>query len=433
MLEQGAVAGAFAAGFATAARLAGHVREIVLLALVAGLAFQMSFYFVDLYDLRCALSDRPRGARLLIGLGAAALLCSPLVFVLPLKVRPDGSLIIALAAALIAAVTTRAVLPKILGAPERVLVVGTGPRARTLARELEESGEGAFEIAGMLDAFPRGPMLSSGLTGEADAVARRLGVRVVVVALEDDAAPPAAALLRCRLDGLEVLDVTAFAERVLRRLPVTHLRAAELMYSDGFRTGRADAFLKRALDLGAAVALAVLAAPLMLLVAALVKLDSPGPVFYSQERVGRRGRVFRLSKFRTMRIDAEADGRPVWATPGDRRVTRVGRFLRTTRMDEIPQILSVLRGDMSFVGPRPERPFFVEQIKQVVPFYELREAVKPGITGWAQLRYPYGASVDDARAKLEYDLYYMKNRTFFLDLSIIFHTVRHVIKGRGAR
>jgi lipopolysaccharide/colanic/teichoic acid biosynthesis glycosyltransferase len=164
----------------------------------------------------------------------------------------------------------------------------------------------------------------------------------------------------------------------------------------------------------------------------LIKLDSRGPVFYRQERVGLDGRIYRLWKFRSMRIDAEKHG-AVWARQNDDRVTRVGRFIRKTRMDEIPQVFNVLLGDMSFVGPRPERPIFVKQLAQEIPFYRLREAVKPGITGWAQIRYPYGASVEDARNKLEFDLYYVKNGSLFLDMAIIFHTVRHVLLGRGAR
>jgi lipopolysaccharide/colanic/teichoic acid biosynthesis glycosyltransferase len=182
-----------------------------------------------------------------------------------------------------------------------------------------------------------------------------------------------------------------------------------------------------------ASALLVCASPLLALLAAIIKLDSRGPVFYGQERVGRGGKAFKIHKLRTMRADAEADGKPVWAQQRDPRVTRVGAVLRKARMDEIPQVFAVLRGDMSFVGPRPERPFFVQMIKQQVPFYGLREAVKPGITGWAQIRFPYGATLDDARKKLEYDLYYVEHRSLFLDLAIVFHTVKTVLFGRGAR
>jgi exopolysaccharide biosynthesis polyprenyl glycosylphosphotransferase len=189
---------------------------------------------------------------------------------------------------------------------------------------------------------------------------------------------------------------------------------------------------KRVFDILVASLLLVLASPLVVVVALAVKLDSRGPLFYRQERVGLHGKAYWVWKFRSMRTDAEKNG-AVWAQANDGRATRVGRFIRKTRMDEIPQVFNVLVGDMSFVGPRPERPVFVEQLKRQIPFYGLREAVKPGITGWAQIRYPYGASVDDARNKLEFDLYYVKNGSLFLDIGIIFHTVRHVLLGRGAR
>jgi exopolysaccharide biosynthesis polyprenyl glycosylphosphotransferase len=190
--------------------------------------------------------------------------------------------------------------------------------------------------------------------------------------------------------------------------------------------------LKRGFDILVASLLLLAAAPFLLVVAVAIKLDSKGPLFYRQERTGLAGSTFHLWKFRSMRTDAEKDG-AVWARANDDRVTRVGRFIRKTRIDEIPQVFNVLMGEMSFVGPRPERPIFVEQLKQQIPFYGLREAVKPGLTGWAQIRYPYGASVEDARNKLEFDLYYVKNGSLFLDVGIIFHTVRHVLLGRGAR
>ena len=189
---------------------------------------------------------------------------------------------------------------------------------------------------------------------------------------------------------------------------------------------------KRVFDFLVAGALLLLATPLMAVLVVLIRLDSKGPAFYRQDRVGRNGREYAIWKFRSMRVDAEKNG-AVWARTNDERVTRVGRFIRKTRMDEIPQVLNVLRGDMSFVGPRPERQKFIDLISRDVPYYALREGVKPGITGWAQIRYPYGASVEDGRNKLEYDLYYVKNGTLFLDLAIIFHTVRHVLLGRGAR
>ncbi|HEY6051273.1 MAG TPA: exopolysaccharide biosynthesis polyprenyl glycosylphosphotransferase, partial [Thermoanaerobaculia bacterium] len=191
--------------------------------------------------------------------------------------------------------------------------------------------------------------------------------------------------------------------------------------------------IKRVFDLLMSTILLVCAGPLLAVLAVLIKLESEGPVFYSQERTGRGGKTYRVHKLRTMHKDAEKVSGPVWASQKDPRMTRLGAFLRKTRLDEIPQVFAVFRGDMSFVGPRPERPFFVQQLKSQIPFFGLREAVKPGITGWAQIRYPYGSSVEDAKAKLEYDLYYVEHQSLFLDLAICFHTAKTVLFGRGAR
>jgi exopolysaccharide biosynthesis polyprenyl glycosylphosphotransferase len=215
-------------------------------------------------------------------------------------------------------------------------------------------------------------------------------------------------------------------------MPLSLLRPSDLAIGEGL-TSPVRAAAKRVFDLVMSTVLLVCTAPLLALLAVAIKLDSDGPVFYSQERTGRGGKTYRVHKLRTMHKDAEKLSGPVWASQKDPRVTRVGAFLRKTRLDEIPQVFAVFRGDMSFVGPRPERPFFVQQLKTQIPFFGLREAVKPGITGWAQIRYPYGSSVDDAKAKLEYDLYYVEHQSLFLDLAICFHTAKTVLFGRGAR
>jgi exopolysaccharide biosynthesis polyprenyl glycosylphosphotransferase len=265
-------------------------------------------------------------------------------------------------------------------------------------------------------------------------VAKRVHADWIVLAVEDPRARvPAEDLAAARLAGISCFTPAMLTERLLRRIPVEGLRASEIAFAEGFAQSRGHRFVKRVIDLFAASVGLLLAAPLLLLAACAIKLDSRGPLFYGQPRIGRHGRPFQVVKLRTMRVDAEAGGAPQWATADDPRVTRVGRLLRKTRIDEIPQLFAVLRGDMSLVGPRPERPFFVEQLKQMVPWYAAREAVPPGVTGWAQLRYPYGASVEESKAKLEYDLYYIKNGSAFLDIAILFHTVRHVLTGRGAR
>lgn len=261
---------------------------------------------------------------------------------------------------------------------------------------------------------------------------RRAGIRDVVAsrAAYDAVTPNVRAAFR---DAGVTLETEAqFWERCLKRVDVAHLDADWAAMASAVRTGRMQAFVNRAGDIATSLALLVLTLPLMLLVALLVRLDSPGPVLYRQERVGLGGHPFTLLKFRSMRADAEARG-PTWAKQRDPRVTRVGSFMRRTRIDELPQLLNILSGQMSFIGPRPERPHFVEQLAEVIPFYRERARVKPGLTGWAQVNFPYGASVEDARGKLSYDLYYAKHRSILLDLAILFATVRVILFQEGSR
>jgi len=211
------------------------------------------------------------------------------------------------------------------------------------------------------------------------------------------------------------------------------LRASWLIFGDGFRQGRLRSFVKRAFDLVASIGLLIVTLPVMLVTAVAITLESSGPVLYRQERVGRELKTFKVFKFRSMRTDAESDGVPRWANANDSRITRIGHFIRRTRIDELPQIINVLKGDMSFVGPRPERPYFVDQLSEKIPFYSARHSIKPGITGWAQVSYRYGSNVEDAIHKLQFDLYYVKNHTIFLDLLILLKTVRVVLSGEGAR
>lgn len=396
------------------------------LAVAFVVAMQFALYVLDLYDLKVANEDRSRGNRLLKAGGAAMGAVALVALVLPADLVPAGALLGGAMGALAGSLAVRTGIKAVVGAPSRVLIVGNGEKARAVAKAMDDGGEDCFSLAAMFDP-------TSHATRSIETVANELRADYVVTACDDArGGVPADALLRCRLAGIKVYDASAFCERILRRMPVAHLRASYLAFSDELAVGLGRSFAKRAFDITVSAALLLLASPVLLIVAALIKLDSKGPLFYRQERVGLGGKSYFLWKFRSMRTDAEKDG-AVWAKANDDRVTRIGKFIRKTRIDEIPQVLNVLLGDMSFVGPRPERPIFVEQLKKQIPFYELREAVKPGITGWAQIRYPYGASVEDARNKLEFDLYYVKNGSLFLDLAIIFHTVRHVLLARGAR
>lgn len=408
-------------------KAAGPLIALVTLGFVV--TFQFAMYLLDLYDLRVAGEDRGRGHRLLKAVGLAVAVVGLGMMLAPLRV-PSGALFGGALGALAGTLAVRGAMRTLVGEPARVLIVGTGAKARSVARMVEEQGDGSFVVCGTVDP-PRVGLEASG--EPLDEAAARLGAEYVVMALDEPrGARWVDALLQCRIQGRRVYDAAGFCERVLRRIPVAHLSASSLAFSDELTLSPARRFLKRAFDVLMALVLLWQSLPTMILIAIAIKLDSKGPVLYKQERVGLNGKRYWLYKFRSMRTDAEKDG-AVWARANDDRVTRVGRIIRKTRMDELPQVINVLRGDMSFVGPRPERPVFVEQLKQQIPFYGLREAVKPGLTGWAQIRYPYGASVEDARNKLEFDLYYVKNGSLFLDLAIIFHTVRHVLLGRGAR
>jgi len=229
------------------------------------------------------------------------------------------------------------------------------------------------------------------------------------------------------------MDISSYYERMLGQIRLDALKAGWLIFGDGFRQGVLRTFIKRVFDCVVAAILLVLALPVMLVTAVLIVLEDGFPTLYRQERVGRSGRMFNVIKFRSMRRDAEADGKPRWATTNDDRTTRVGRVIRKLRIDELPQLYSVLIGEMSMVGPRPERAFFVDQLTKEIPFYAVRHSIKPGVTGWAQVRYHYGASIDDAAQKLQYDLYYVKNHSLLLDLVVLFETVGVVLGGKGAQ
>jgi sugar transferase (PEP-CTERM system associated) len=255
----------------------------------------------------------------------------------------------------------------------------------------------------------------------------------IVVAVDNKRGLAVWDLLECRLNGIDVIDYLNFWEREFAQIDVLKVGPGTLAFTDGFQFSRRHRVLKRIADFTVSLLFLAAVLPITLLVAAAIKLESRGPVFYRQERVGLNGRIFRVWKFRSMVIDAEKDGVPRWASAKDSRVTRVGKFIRATRIDEIPQIINVLKGDMSFIGPRPERPYFVQQLRREIPYYDLRHRVKPGITGWAQVNYRYGESIEDARQKLAYDLYYVKNNDVFLDMAILVQTVRVILFAHGAQ
>jgi sugar transferase (PEP-CTERM system associated) len=321
----------------------------------------------------------------------------------------------------------------------RVLVLGTGSRVTRLAEYSQRNPD--HQIVGYVSLQPSRHYVPESLVlpmaaGESLlSLARRHGADRIVVAVRDrrGGGLPLDQLLECRMAGIEVVELPSFVEREYRQVLLDSLNPSWMVLGDGFRQGYLRDLVKRAFDVAAGLALLLVCLPVLLVAAVCIWLESGLPVLYRQERVGRNGRTFTLYKLRSMRQDAEGDGNARWAAADDERTTRVGRLIRKTRIDELPQIFNVLRGDMSFVGPRPERPMFVDQLTRQLPYYTVRHCVKPGITGWAQVRYEYGASVDDAVEKLQYDLYYVKNHSLFLDVMILFSTIEVVLWGKGAR
>jgi sugar transferase (PEP-CTERM system associated) len=316
---------------------------------------------------------------------------------------------------------------------ERVYVLGTGERAQRLLNGLRQRSELGIEVVGWTGNI-EGELTRETVASHLVGLTKDKGVHRVIVAMPDRRGTlPVEELLKMRLEGVKVEEATSWLEKISGRIEVEQLYPSWLIFAEGFRFSAFNRIMRRGLNFTAALIGSVISLPLLPLVALAVKFSSPGPVFYSQKRVGKGDVTFNCYKFRTMRQDAEADTGATWATDDDPRITSVGKVLRTARLDEIPQLWCVLTGDMHFVGPRPERPEFVEWLEREIPFYRVRHTVRPGITGWAQVQYKYGNTLDDAREKLQYDLFYIKNASLGLDLLIWFQTVKIVLLGRGAK
>jgi len=322
---------------------------------------------------------------------------------------------------------------------DRVLILGTGLPAQKVAREMLTRAPIGYRVLGFLTEHESevGRTLVNpsvlGTLADLPRLSDSQAATLIVVAQEDRRKHlPVDMLLRCRMAGIRVVEAASLFESLSGRIPLRDLRPSFLIFSGGFQKPRVTAAFKRAGEVATAAVLLVLTTPLAMLIALIVRLSSPGPVLYRQARVGLAGKPFELLKWRTMRADAEQESGPVWASAeNDPRVTAVGRLLRKSRLDEVPQLWNVLRGDMSFVGPRPERPHFVEKLRHVIPFYDERHSVRPGITGWAQVKFPYGSTIEDAEEKLEFDLYYVKHMSLLLDVAIVLETFKVMLLGRG--
>lgn len=430
-------------GWSEAWTVVGSPEGLLKAVLIAAVC-QLCLYFADLYDLRVVADRRELVVRVLQSLSATSILLALLYFWFPALIVGRGVFLVAALFVITLVVGWRLVfewMARRVGMPERLLLIGTTPATVELARELHARRvELGVEIVGFVDPDPARvgqPLLNPGIIGTIDdipSIVRNRRVDRVVVSLADARGRlPMDKLLEMKLGGVSFDHLASIYEHYTGKIAVENLRPSWLIFSAGFRKNAMLIALKRVSDLVIAGIGLLCVAPLVLVAAALIKLTSPGPIFYSQCRVGQHGRRFTIRKLRSMRPDAEKDTGAVWSRgAGDARITTVGRFLRRSRLDEVPQLWNVIVGDMSMVGPRPERPEFVQDLTRQIPYYGQRHVVKPGLTGWAQVCYTYGASVEDALQKLQYDLFYIKNLSIALDLFIIFKTVKTVVLRRGA-
>lgn len=429
-----ALLAAFAfAHFGTLAPLRSPVQVVHVLLFLLGV--KITFFYTRLYDLRHLTSRSTFWRRLIVGLGMVGLGG----WVLGAWIaRQPVAWAAFLAGFIPICILGRVVYEYATRRPtfrKRLLFMGVGDHARRTAREIIDFDNRDFEVVGFLAESPEelnwriGQKPVLGLYSDLARLVEEYRADKVVVAVEDRRKQlPLEALLAVRIRGVEVVEEAKVHEEIAGKIPVEDLRPSWLIFSEGFTNTPSRNVTKRAFDILVASIGLLLSAPVALLVALAIRLESPGPVLFRQKRVGRGGKEFTLCKFRSMRTDAEASGTPQWAQKDDPRVTRVGRLLRKTRLDEIPQMWNVLQGSMSFVGPRPERAFFVEELRKTIPFYDQRHAVKPGITGWAQVRFRYGADETDAVEKLRHDMFYIKHHSILFDLRILLETVRVVFE-----
>lgn len=429
-------------------RFAGDVAEFVATqgplaprALAFALVVVLALTSLGLYQSRQRLRHVGVVARVLIGLALAAVGLGLLYFLIPPVAMGRGLLTLSLSCTLFGLLLTRSAMHYFMDEEmfkRRVLIYGAGSRASALLQLRRRSDRRGFRIVGFVPApndtqrieDPR--IIDNG--HNLYELACQAGVDEVVVAMDDRRGGfPVKDLLACKFSGMNVVDIVGFLERETGRVKIDLVKPSWFIFSEGFTQQNLRNFIRRLFDLVASAALLLLTWPIMLLVALAIVIDDGLPVFYRQTRVGLNGEHFRLLKFRSMRRDAERAGGAQWAKENDERVTRIGAFLRKTRLDELPQLINVLKGDMCFVGPRPERPEFVAQLAEKLPFYHERHTVKPGLTGWAQLCYPYGSSEKDAMEKLQYDMYYVKNHSLIFDIMILLQTAEVILWGKGAR
>ena len=429
------------------AKLFGLDQWVYLKIFLISVVCQICLYYNDLYDLQVTDTFQELGIRLLQALGTAAIILAGIYVIFPKAIVGTGIFAVSILFVIILIVSWRFFYTFILSHGifnQKIILLGSGPLAQNIFDEIIHRKDSGYTIAvNVQDALDNPDATCSQIEAKVICkkdynglceLADQLNIKKVVVAVKERRGTlPLKELVKCKVKGIEVIEGTSFYEMLAGKLIVDQINPAWIIFSKGFYKSRTRRFIKRTLDLMLSVSMIILFLPLIVVTAVLIKIDSRGPVLFSQERVGMNKNPYMLYKFRSMVRDAEKQSGPVWASDNDRRITRVGRVIRRLRIDEIPQLWNVLKGDMSFIGPRPEREFFVNKLEGIIPYYAERFSVKPGISGWAQVCYTYGASVHDAVEKLNYDLFYIKNMSVFMDLMIILRTIKIVLFGRGAR
>lgn len=409
---------------------------------LATLVCLLILYFYDLYDYTVMGNRRELMLRLVQALGIAWALLAFLFYFVPTLFIGRGVSVISVPVVLVLLLGWRILIHYLTGHPEigeKIVIVGTGQSARDTAEAVWERRDAGYRIVGFVtenNAKPEEISTKMNLLGAAEnlaAIVKREKINRLVIAVRERRGTfPTETLLKMSLAGdVSIEECTSFFERVTGQVHLEMVRPSWLIFAGRGRDTRLTTFIREVVHRSLALIGLIVSIPITILTVISIKLDSKGSVFYRQQRVGKNGKPFDVLKFRSMKADAEKDGTPVWAAARDDRTTRVGRIIRLIRVDEIPQFWNIIKGEMSFVGPRPERPHFVAQLAEEIPFYEHRHLTAPGLTGWAQIKYPYGASVEDARRKLQYDLYYIKNQSLALDLVIVFETVKTVLFGKG--
>jgi sugar transferase (PEP-CTERM system associated) len=408
---------------------------------------QVCLYYNDLYDFKVTDSFLELGIRLLQVLGVSAIFLSGIYIFFPRAIIGRGIFALSVGFVILLIVSWRFCYKLILNHgifDQNIIIMGSGDLAQNIINEITQRKDSGYSVSLSVKEYMENNELPNeqnrastiyiqNYDGLCD-MAEELNISKIVVALtEKRGALPTKELVKCRVKGIEIIEGASFYEMLTGKFIVEEMNPSWLIFSDGFYKSRARRFLKRGMDIILSVVLIILLSPLIFIAAILIKIDSKGPVIFSQERLGKNKKTYLIYKFRSMVSDAEKQTGPVWAKDNDSRITRVGKYIRQWRMDEIPQLWNVLKGDMSFVGPRPEREFFVKKLEDIIPYFAVRFSVKPGITGWAQVCYSYGASVEDAIEKLNYDLFYIKNMSTFMDSMIIMRTIKIVLFGKGAR